>query len=116
MVNLSGMSNEDAYSLVMLLIGKMSGKKEIYGVLSELSYILDKDSFLNFITYYGGTTIEVPTAEEFHKASRVLVLYNSYIHQNLPWKESIKLAGYEESESITAKMELQSFQKVLEER
>lgn len=112
MINLEELNSEDAYSLLFILMSKMSNQPP-YTALSELSYVLDKQSFLNFITYYGGATIQVPTADEFHKAARVLVLYQSYICQKLSWKEALKISGYNEDESITAKMELQYFQKIL---
>lgn len=115
MVNLDHLSNEDAYALLFILMSKQKDKAP-YSILSELAYILDKDSFLNFITYYGGTTITIPTADEFHKAARVLVLYNSYVTQGLSWKDSLSLAGYEEEETFTAKMELKHFQKALTEK
>lgn len=108
------LSEEDAYSLLFILMSKVDQKP--YSVLSELSYILDKDSFLNFITYYGGTSIKVPTADEFHKAARVLVLYNSYVTKKISWEESLKLAGYEPSEYRKADMELRYFKKILEEK
>ena len=113
MISLDSLSDSDAYSLLLILMSKMKDK-EPYSSLSELSYILDKKSFLNFITYYGGTTIKVPTADEFHKASRVLILYQSYSTQGLDWESSLELAGYDKSETMTAKNELKYFRKLLD--
>lgn len=111
MIKPEELSDEDSYSLLFLLMSRISGDN-IYSSLSELSYILDRESFMNFITYYGGTTIKVPTADEFHKASRVLVLYNSYTVKGIPWDKSVSIAGYSPEETFKARQELNHFKDI----
>lgn len=64
----------DVYSLILFAIYKMKDIPE-YSTLSELAYILDKNSLLNFLEHYGGLTIKVPTLDEFNTVIRALVLY-----------------------------------------
>jgi hypothetical protein len=66
----------DVYSLILFAIYKMRDVPE-YSTLSELAYILDKDSLFNFLEFYGGTTIKVPTLQEFNNIIRGLVLYQA---------------------------------------
>lgn len=112
MIRLDNLSDNDSYSLLFVLMSKVTDNPT-YSALSELSYILDKENFLRFITYYGGATIKVPTADEFHKAARVLVMYNCHVVQGLPFHESMEIAGYESNRGKLARKELEDITKVL---
>ena len=48
---------------------------EKYATLSELAYIFDKESLLDFCQYYGGTTITVPTISELELVLNGLLLF-----------------------------------------
>ena len=50
----------DLYYMALLTVSLFSKKKK-YSNISELPIILDRDSFLNLITIYGGKTITIPT-------------------------------------------------------
>ena len=63
----------DIYSLILFTLYKLKDIPE-YSTLSELAYILDKKSLLNFFEYFGGTTITIPTLKDFK-----LVIISSYI-------------------------------------
>lgn len=64
----------DVYSLIMFALYKMSDIPE-YSALSELVYVLDKDSLFNFLECFGGTTIRVPTVKELKIVINALLLY-----------------------------------------
>lgn len=80
----------DVYSLLLFAIYKLSDNPK-YSTLSELSYILDKDNLLKFLTYYGGKTISIPTLEELSLLLDALFLYNYVNLNNLEFAEALKL-------------------------
>ena len=76
----------DLYYMALLTVSLFSKKKK-YSNISELPIILDRDSFLNLITIYGGKTITIPTKDEI--LSYVQSLYYVYYSEveNLPHKK-----------------------------
>ena len=60
--NLLAFDNTDIYSIILFIIFKIKKLPE-YAALSELVYVLDKDSLLKLCEYFGGTTIKIPTIE-----------------------------------------------------
>jgi hypothetical protein len=79
----------DVYSLILFAIFKMKDIPE-YSTLSELAYILDKESLFNFLEYYGGTTIKVPTLDEFNQIIRALILYQAVNLEGLDFNKAFK--------------------------
>lgn len=72
--NLDELKVTDVYSLIMFALYKMSNIPE-YSALSELVYVLDKDSLFNFLECFGGATIRVPTIKELKIVINALLLY-----------------------------------------
>lgn len=64
----------DTYSLILFALYKLRNIPE-YRELSELAYILDKNSLLNFLEYFGGLTVKVPTVEELRMVVYTLLVY-----------------------------------------
>jgi hypothetical protein len=79
----------DVYSLMLFSIFKMKDIPE-YSTLSELAYILDKESLFNFLEYYGGTTIKVPTIQEFNQVIRALLLYQAVNLEGVEFNKAFK--------------------------
>ena len=69
------LEKEDTLSLAMMMLYFIS-KDDSYSTIGKLSLLLDQKSFINFIKYYGGKTIKVPT---FHLCWNSF-LYNSFHH------------------------------------
>lgn len=65
----------DIYSIVLFTIFKLKGDPK-YSTLSELCYILDNNSFINMLEYYGGKTITIPTMKEFKDIIDAICLYD----------------------------------------
>jgi hypothetical protein len=110
--SLDDLSVEDNYSLALMLLYKVSDNPR-YSVLSELSYLLDKDSLLRFLTYFGGKTIEVPTIERLKSTLRTLLLYQKYEIEKAPWSEALEFAGYAPKEGREAERYLTHFKRIL---
>lgn len=72
--SLDKLKTTDIYTMILFALYKMTDIPE-YSTLSELVYVLDKDSFFNFLECFGGTTIRVPTKKEFKIVLNALLLY-----------------------------------------
>lgn len=68
------LKTKDVYSLILFILYKLKEDPR-YSTLSELAYILDKDSLLNLCQYYGGLTITIPTISEIDHVLNALLLY-----------------------------------------
>lgn len=64
-----------------------------YSTLSELSFVLDKDNFLNLCEYFGGLTIKIPTINELQSIVYSLMLYQYVEIENKSLPDSLKLIG-----------------------
>lgn len=76
------LTKDEIYSLLLFALYQIKDIPE-YATLSELSYILNRESLLNFLEYYGGMTITIPTIKDLRIVTQALLLY-----------EYINLKGY----------------------
>lgn len=72
---LEEMDKKDISSLILFALYKLKDVPE-YSIISELPYILDSDSFIRFLNYYGGKTIKVPTVDEFNRVVDSILVYS----------------------------------------
>lgn len=79
----------DMYSLILFTLFKIKDIPE-YSTLSELVYILDKDSLLKLCEYYGGLTIKIPTIEDLEGLVYSLVLYEAVDIKQQSFDEALK--------------------------
>lgn len=86
------LEKEDTLSLAMTMLYFIS-KDNNYETIGKLSLLLDQKSFLNFIKYYGGKTIKVPTFEQVSEMIKYVLIYQYHYIENLDWDESIKQSG-----------------------
>lgn len=82
----------DIYSLLLFVLYKLSNIPD-YSTLSELAYVLDKDSLLNLCEYFGGTTLKIPTIEELESLVYSLTLYQYVDIEHKSIDEALKLIG-----------------------
>lgn len=94
--NLDLLKVNDIYSLMLFAIYKMKDIPE-YATLSELAYVLKKDSLLNFFEYFGGTTITVPTISEFKVVINALLLYQYVKVENIEFNKALKMIELDEN-------------------
>ena len=87
---LNSMKMTDVYSLVLFALFKLKDIPE-YSSLSELSYVLDGTSLFNFLEYFGGSTIKVPTLDEFKVVIEALLLYQYINVEGIEYNQAIKL-------------------------
>lgn len=89
----------DLYFLVLLILSKME-KSSKYSMMSELSYLLDSQSFINLLWYYEGQTIRVPTREELSEALKMMLIYYHYHILEKPWRDSLLAVGYPDDKRL----------------
>jgi hypothetical protein len=87
---LESLKTTDIYSLILFALFKLKEDPE-YSTLSELAYLLDKDSLFNLLDYYGGLTIKIPTAKEFKTVINALLLYQYVNSENIEFNEAFRL-------------------------
>lgn len=86
---LKGLKEADIYSVMMFALAKLRDLPE-YSALSELCYILDKNSLIKLAQVFGGLTITIPTVDEIELISYALLIYEYVDVNNLGYEESIK--------------------------
>ena len=74
--DLEQLSQPEIYALICECLYALKDNPK-YSITSELAFILEKDSFVKFIKYFGGMTITVPTMEEFKDTIGLLLLYQA---------------------------------------
>jgi hypothetical protein len=89
---LEEMDKNDISSLILFTLYKLKDVPE-YSVVSELPYILDNDSFIRFLNYYGGKTIKVPTVEEFNDIVNSILVYATKENDNKTFDEACAEVG-----------------------
>ena len=72
---LYNLTTKDIISLIMFVLFQMRGIKEM-APLSQLAYLVDEESFMRIVKYYGGQTVTFPTYEEVKNVFSVLMLYD----------------------------------------
>lgn len=90
---LAKLRDTDIYSLILFSLYKLKDINE-YSTLSELAYILDKESLLKLCQYFGGLTIKIPTIEELETLVYALVLYQKVNIDGESFKDVYATMGY----------------------
>ena len=111
--NISQIIKEDVYSLMMILL-YASDDNPRYSAINELAYLLDKDSFLNFIKFYEGQTIKVPTLEDLRTSLQILLLFQYYKIEKQNWHDALQNAGFDPEETFSAKRKLIKFMEYID--
>ena len=106
----------DLYFLSLLILDKLEDdSKDKYKMLSELAYLLNGDSFINLIQYFGGQTITIPSRYEIQNSLRLISLYYYRDIQGYYWKEALVKAGLpnDKKTSLSYKVKMNSFRKLM---
>lgn len=109
----NNLKQPDVYSIICELLFTLN-KEPQYATLSELAYLLDKQSFINLLQYFDGQTIKIPTQQEFKKCVRLLLLFQYYKIEQKPWKDSLLMAGFESREGKSAHCQLDKLCTILD--
>lgn len=110
---LSKFKEQDIYALLCGYLFEFKNVPE-FSIISELAYLLDKESFVNLIDYFEGQTFTVPTKKDFQNAIRTLLLLQYYEIEGKPWKDSLVEAGFDTSDGRAAQIQLKKLKQTLE--
>lgn len=108
--SLEELNKEDLYSLMLFALYKLKDTPE-YSTLSELVYILDKESLFNFLNFYGGLTITIPTMYDLKKMIYALMLYQQVNIEGNDLQSTLRKINVEE---VTIKDLKEAYYKVCE--
>lgn len=111
---LSKLRDIDIYSLMLFALYKAKNIPE-YASLSELVYILDKDSLLKLCEYFGGITVTIPTIEQLESLVYALVLYQYVNIEHMQYEKAVKLIGHDSKDLREVKSNYCKLCKVLEQ-
>ena len=106
------LTQPDVYALICEGLYALKDYKK-YSTISELSYLLDRESFIKLIKYFGGMTVEIPTLDEFKDTIKLRMLYQAVEVDKLPWRKALDEAGYDLSQSRSAQRKLAILKKTV---
>lgn len=72
-MDLSFLDKQDTYSVLLSAIYAAEANPE-YRLLSDLMYLLDSESFKNFLTLYEGQTLKIPTLDQLAKMLQAMYI------------------------------------------
>jgi len=96
---LNSMDLTDVYSLLLFALFKLKDDPE-YSSISEMAYVLDGKHLFNFLEYFGGTTIKVPTLAEFKVVIESLLLYQYVNIEKIEFNQAVKLLDIPEEATL----------------
>lgn len=88
-INRKPITTNELYTLSLFTLWKLQDIPE-YAATSELMYILDKDSLLKLVEYYGGRTIAIPTQDDLRVVMYTLLLYQYINVDKFSYTEATK--------------------------
>ena len=111
---LDNLKMSDTFSLILFALYKIRDINE-YSTISELAYILDKDSLLNLCEYFGGLTIKIPTIDELESIVNSLLIYQYVNIDGYSYDEAISEIGFDSSQLRKVKKDYNKVCSILSE-
>jgi hypothetical protein len=109
----SSMSKQDVYSALLGFLYELRSIPE-YSLLSELSYLVkDSETLVKILSFFSGQTVKFPTEDELSECIQILRLYQYYEVEKRPWKDSVKLAGFDSSSGKLATNKLNKLKETI---
>lgn len=112
--DLLNLKEDDMWSVVLFVLFKL-GDDPQYSSLSELVYLLPKESVLSLFKYYGGMTIKIPTLEELEDVLLAILLYKNTKIDGEDYQSSAKKLSMNACRQHTVKEIYDTLCKVLQE-
>ena len=111
--DLNNLKMTDTFSLILFVLYKLRDVEE-YSSISELSYVLDKDSLLGLCEYFGGLTIKIPTIDELESIVNSLLMYQYINIDGMSYREAVKRIGFESHQLRKVKRDYNKICTILE--
>lgn len=90
-------SDKSIYFLALSMLYILKDTDE-YRDISSLAFVLDRKNFDNFIDFFGGTTIKVPTRSELNLALKSLAYYQARYVEGYGTQKSMEISGVTQQE------------------
>ena len=111
--NLTKLSETDLWSLVLFTLFKMRDLPE-YSSLSELVYLLPKESVIQLCQYYGGMTITIPTLDELEEMLYTLLLYKKIEIDKIDYDKALSELSLSQWEESKVKKQYEKVHRILD--
>lgn len=95
--DLNKLKEEDLITIILYCIYKFTNDPE-YSTISELAYVLDRNSFYNMCATFGGTTLKIPTLKEYKTMVKVMLIFDYVNSDGLSFSEACNKLGVSESD------------------
>ena len=77
---------DDLITIILYCLYKFTDNPE-YSAISELAYTLDKDNLYKLCSTFGGTTIRIPTLNEYKEIVKVMLIFQ-YTQSGMSFEEA----------------------------
>ena len=112
--SLKVLNENDIISSVLFLIYRTTDNYK-YATLSQLLYVLDKDSLFKFCSIFGGTEIKVPTIEELRMYIAAVYIYYAVNNEGVSFEKALRSLDISELNSNKLFYIYKEIAKVLDE-
>lgn len=110
---LNNLSAKDIYSMTLFALYKLKDNPQ-YATLSELVYVLDKDSLFKFLSVFEGLTIKVPKLSELQEVIYGLLLFTKVNIQGIPYDEAFSQVCIPPLDKETLKRSYETISEVID--
>lgn len=110
---LNSLKEVDVYSMLLFVLYKMKDIDE-YSLLSELAYVLDKQSLLNLCEYFGGMTLKIPTIDELESLLNSMMIYQYVELEGMSYDEAVAKVGFDSYDLRKVKKDYLKLMKILD--
>lgn len=104
-ISLNDWEQSDILYGAFLLAYKCCGS-DVLGEATRLPYIMDKNTLFVFLKMYGGTTITVPTVEQFIYSVKLMMVYECILNRNYSTQDACKFVGIPYTEDVENKLDV----------
>ena len=101
--DLNTLKDDDLITIILYCIYKFTDDPD-YVTISELAYTLDKDSMYKLCATFGGTTVKIPTLEEYKRMIKVMLVFDYVNREGLTFEEACEKANIEDDLEEVTKM------------
>jgi len=90
--DLNNLREDDLITIILYCLYKFTNDPKL-STVSELAFTLDKDNLYNLCSTFGGTTLRVPTLDEYKKIVKVMLVFEYINRDGLSFSEACSKAG-----------------------
>ena len=101
--DLNNLREDDLITIILFCLYKFTDDPEL-ATISELAYTLDKNSLYNLCATFGGTTIKIPTLDEYKRIVKVMLIFEYINKDGLSFSDACAAAGVSDTDDDIIKI------------